>query len=136
VVDRQSQVLINLPTNDALALRRMLEARLPRLRARVLVLNGHIHNYERFQRKDVMYVVSGGGGAEPYPVLFRGANDLYRDTGFPVYHYLTLDVSGTRLHAVMWKVKDPAAQQLEVQSKDEFTIEAPPQTKSKPSRTR
>lgn len=126
VADRQSQILVNLPTSDALALRRMLEARLPRIHARVLVLNGHIHNYERFERKGVMYVVTGGGGAEPYPLLFRGAGDLYRDLGFPVYHFLTLDVNGTRLRAEMWKVKDPSAAKLEVEKKDDFTIEAPP----------
>ena len=52
------------------------------------------------------YAISGGGGAEPYPLLYRGRADLYRDTAFPVYHYLTIDVSDHRLHAVMWKVKD------------------------------
>lgn len=31
-----------------------------------LVLNGHDHNYQRFKRKGVTYVVHGGGGAPPY----------------------------------------------------------------------
>jgi acid phosphatase len=31
-----------------------------------LVLNGHDHNYQRFQRKGVTYVVHGGGGAGLY----------------------------------------------------------------------
>ena len=73
------------------------------------MFNGHIHNYERFERHGVEYVITGGGGAEPYPLLFRGHADLYQDTGFPVYHYLTLEVSNHKLHAVMWKVKDPDA---------------------------
>ena len=65
------------------------------MRAKVIVLSGHIHNYERFERDGVEYVTSGGGGAEPYPLIFRGSADLYRDTGFPVYHYLTLDYQRT-----------------------------------------
>ena len=31
-----------------------------------LVLNGHDHNYQRFRRKGVTYVVHGGGGAGLY----------------------------------------------------------------------
>ena len=72
----------------------------------------------------VEYVVTGGGGAEPYPVLFRGGADLYRDSGFPVYHYLTVEVGNHQLHAVMWKVKNPDADTLSVEQKDEFTITA------------
>ena len=129
VVDRQSQMFINLPTKEALNLRGILEAHLPKLRARVIVFNGHVHNYERFERNGVEYVVTGGGGAEPYPLLYRGRADLYRDTGFPVYHYLTLEIGDGKLHAVMWKVKDPEAPQLEVEQKDEFTLTALPAKK-------
>lgn len=136
MADRQSQILVGLPAPDALNLRDVLDARLPRIRAKVLVFNGHIHNYERFQRRGVMYVVTGGGGAEPYPVLYRGAEDLYQDPGFPVYHYLTLDIASHELHAVMWKVKDPDAKQLMVEQKDEFTIraETPSATHKRPNR--
>lgn len=124
MADRQSQVFVSLPSKEALALRQMLETRLAKIHARVIVLNGHIHNYERFERGGVAYVVTGGGGAVPYPVLFRGGGDLYRDTGFPVYHYLAVDVADHTLHAVMWKVKDPDAETLQVERKDEFTISA------------
>lgn len=124
MADRQSEIFAGVPTKDALALRGMLEARLESIRARVIVFNGHLHNYERFERKGVEYVVTGGGGALPYHVLFRGDGDLYRDTGFPVYHYLTVDVANHQLHAVMWKVKDPDAATLEVEAKDEFSISA------------
>jgi hypothetical protein len=124
MADRQSQIFVGLPSKDALALREILEARLPKIRARVIVLNGHIHNYERFERRNVVYVVTGGGGAVPYPVLFRGDGDLYRDTAFPVYHYLVIDVASHKLHAVMWKVKDPDAPALETEMKDEFTVDA------------
>jgi hypothetical protein len=125
MADEQSQVFANLPSKEALSLRGILEAHLHALHAKVVVFNGHIHNYERFERNGVEYVVSGGGGAEPYPLLFRGSADLYRDSAFPVYHYLTLEVRDHRLHAVMWKVKDPAAAALSVEAKDEFTLTAP-----------
>ena len=97
------------------------------MHAKVIVFSGHIHNYERFERNGVMYVISGGGGAEPYPLLFRGSGDLYRDTAFPVYHYLTRDYSKGKLRAAMWKVKDPDADSLTLEKKDEFTIVAEPQ---------
>jgi hypothetical protein len=124
MADRQSEVFANLPTKDCLILRGMLESRLPRIHAKVIVINGHIHNYERFERQGVEYVITGGGGAKPYPLLFRGEGDLYRDIAFPVYHYLTIDIENHQLHAVMWKVKDTEAQTLEDEVKDEFTIAA------------
>ena len=125
VADQQSQVFANLPSKDALNLRAILEAHLSRLHARVVVFNGHIHNYERFVRNGVEYVVTGGGGAQPYPILFRGRSDLYRDTAFPVYHYLTIDVGNHELHAVMWKVKNTDAAHLSVEAKDQFFLRAP-----------
>lgn len=103
MADRQSQLFFNMPSRDSLLLRGMLEARLGRIHAKVVVFNGHIHNYERFERKGVEYVVSGGGGAEPYPILVRGPEDLYRDPAFPVYHYLTLSIANHQLQATMWR---------------------------------
>lgn len=126
MADRQSQIFVGLPAPQALTLRNILEARLDSIRAKVIVFNGHIHNYERFERHGVEYVISGGGGAEPYPVLFRGSADLYKDSGFPVYHFLTLEVSDHQLHGVMWKVKNPEDANLSVEQKDEFTVKASP----------
>jgi len=129
MADRQSQIFVGLPTPASLGLRNILEARLDKLHARVIVFNGHIHNYERFERNGVEYVITGGGGAEPYPLLFRGKGDLYQDTAFPVYHYITLNVANHRLHAAMWKVADPDAPTLSVAQKDQFTVD-PPAAKS------
>lgn len=126
VVDEQSKLFTNLPSKEALTLCHLLEIHLYKMHAKVIVFNGHLHNYERFERNGVEYVTSGGGGAEPYPLLFRGSEDLYRDTAFPVYHYLTLDYRKGELHAVMWKVKDPDADTLSVEKKDEFTLVAEP----------
>lgn len=135
MADEQSQVFAGQPTKDALLFRGILEARLARIRASIVVLNGHIHNYERFESRGVEYVVSGGGGAEPYPLLFRGGADLYHDTAFPVFHYLTLEVTGHKLHAVMWKVKDPEAATLSIEAKDQFTLTAPAKKVSPKART-
>jgi acid phosphatase type 7 len=126
VADPQTRLLLNVPSGNALVLRDILEARLHRIQAKVVVFNGHLHNYERFVRNGVEYVVTGGGGAEPYPILIRGRSDLYRDTAFPVYHYLTVDIENGKLHAVMWKIKNPDAHNLTVEAKDEFTLIAPP----------
>jgi acid phosphatase type 7 len=126
VVDQQSKLFTNMPSKEALTLRHLLEIHLHKMHTKVIVFNGHIHNYERFERNGVEYVTSGGGGAEPYPVLFRGSEDLYQDKGFPVYHYLTLDYRSGQLHAVMWKVKDPDAANLSLEKKDEFTLIAEP----------
>ncbi len=130
MADEQTHMFVGLPSPDALLYRKVLEAHLNQLRAKVLVLNGHIHNYERFERRGVEYVVTGGGGAEPYPLLIRGAADLYHDhpRGHPVYHYLTLDVNGRALHATMWRVKDPDASSLFVEAQDSFTLTAPAPT--------
>lgn len=136
MADEQSQIFVNLPSKDSLVYRDILDSRLGHLHAKVIVFNGHIHNYERFERRGVEYVVTGGGGAEPYPILLRGRADLYRDTSFPVYNYLTLDVSAHQLHAVMWKVKDPQAGQLNVAAMDQFTVSAIPQKPATRKRTK
>jgi hypothetical protein len=127
MADEQTHMFVRLPSPDALVYRSVLEAHLDKLRAKVLVLNGHIHNYERFEQHGVEYVVTGGGGAEPYPLLIRGAADLYHDhpRGHPVYHYLTLDVSGRNLHVTMWRVRDPDASELSVDAQDSFMLTAP-----------
>ncbi len=124
VADTQSQLVASLPGKDSLFLRGVVEDHVGHMHARVLVFNGHIHNYERFERHGVEYIVTGGGGAVPYPILFRGSHDLYRDTGFPVYNYVTLEVKDHQLHGVMWKVIDPEAANMNVEAKDSFTVKA------------
>ena len=124
VADEQSQWIAGLPSKSALDLRGILDAHMAILHARVVVFIGHIHNYERFVRNGAEYVVTGGGGAEPYPLLLRGSGDLYRDMAFPVYHFLTIDVDDGKLHAVMWKIQDPDATKLRVVAKDQFFLSA------------
>jgi len=133
IADEQSQLVAGLPTHDAQILRGILTANLPKMHAKVVVFNGHIHNYERFEAGGVEYVVTGGGGAVPYPILIRGRHDLYQDSGFPVYNFLTLEVHDHQLQGVMWKVIDPDAKALNVEAKDNFIVKAnPPPLRSAP----
>ncbi|MFI4889879.1 MAG: metallophosphoesterase family protein [Steroidobacterales bacterium] len=98
----------------------------PRSHARFFVSAGHTHNYERFRRHGVVYLVSGGGGAHPYPVE-RGPHDLYRSPEFPNYHYVRLELRAGALVAEMFRLADyaaaaPAAWEL----KDRFELKLRP----------
>ncbi len=93
-------------------------------RVRFIVNAWHIHNYERFFRDGTVYLVSGGGGAAPIPVT-RTANDLYKGTEFPNYHYLKFILRGKRLSAEMIRVADPNAPKPKWEVKDRFQISAP-----------
>jgi 3',5'-cyclic AMP phosphodiesterase CpdA len=85
------------------ALAQLLEARQATTRARFVVFSGHVHNYERYERGGVEYIVTGGGGAKPYMVP-RQPGDHYTDEG-PTYHYCTLDVDKGRLEFNMYKLE-------------------------------
>ena len=85
-------------------LAQVLEDRAKHISAGMLVVNGHVHNYERYEHGGVMYVVSGGGGARPAPVK-RSPGDFYKDAG-PTYHYVKIHVANHQLHAEMAKYED------------------------------
>ena len=92
-------------------------------RLRFIVAAGHIHNYERFLQDDIVYLVSGGGGADPRPIV-RLPADLYQDPGFPNYHYVRFVLDGERLTGTMVRVADPDAAAPVWQEKDHFAIRA------------
>jgi hypothetical protein len=79
---------------------RYLAATAPGLRARVIVVGSHVHNYERFERDGVAYVVSGGGGAKPLPVL-RMSGELSQLKTSVNFHYLRFTLKGERLTCTM-----------------------------------
>ncbi len=56
-----------------------------------IVFSSHVHNYERYCHNGIYYVVSGGGGAEPY-VVTRDPDDFYAKSG-DSFHYCRLTVS-------------------------------------------
>jgi hypothetical protein len=70
------------------------------LQARVIVVGSHIHNYERYRRDDVTYLVSGGGGAKPVPVL-RFFGDLSKLDTAVNFHYLRFRLEGGELQGTM-----------------------------------
>jgi hypothetical protein len=76
--------------------------------ARFIVCSGHVHNYERFERNGVVYLVSGGGGAKPLRV-YRGSSDRYRDSSFPNYHYIRFELQRGHLTAEMVRLEDYSA---------------------------
>ena len=88
---------------DEQPLAQMLEQRQSTLRAHIIAIAGHVHNYERYQHGGVTYIVSGGGGATPYKVR-RNPNDFYREDG-PTYHYCTFTVDHGKLSAQMHKLE-------------------------------
>jgi hypothetical protein len=92
-------------------------------RVRFVVAAGHIHNYERFYQDGIVYLVSGGGGAEPRPIV-RLPADLYQDSSFPNYHYVKFVEDGNKLVATMIRVADPAGATPQWEEKDHFEVQA------------
>jgi acid phosphatase type 7 len=77
------------------------------LRAQVVVVGSHVHNYERYSRNGVTYLVSGGGGAKPVPAvrLFGELSKLHTAVN---YHYIRFILENDRLTGTM--VRFDAAQ--------------------------
>lgn len=124
VNDIQSEVIANLPETPEVTLRHYLEAQSAREHAKFIVVSGHVHNYERFELGGISYIVSGGGGAKPYPVFARNPQDLYRDPADPNFNYLVFQVHGKQADATMYRVVDPKAATLAVEVKERFTLRA------------
>ena len=124
VTDIQTQMVVSLPGPEDIELRNYIESVGQRSHARFVVVNGHIHNYERFERGGVTYLVSGGGGAKPYPILVRGDQDLYRQPGFPNFHYLVFEIHGKHADVTMHRIADPTAETFKEEVKDTFTLDA------------
>jgi Icc-related predicted phosphoesterase len=79
-----------------------IESRAAQSKAKFVVVAGHVHNYERYERNGVTYVVTGGGGATPY-MINREPNDYYKDPGAS-YHYCRFEVGLTKLTMHMIKL--------------------------------
>jgi Icc-related predicted phosphoesterase len=104
------------------ALGQFLEERQKKMRARIVVFNGHVHNYERYEHGGVTYFVTGGGGARPYSIL-RHADDPYKDPGVN-YHYLLMQIDHGRLTVSMHKLEFRDGKEVWSQP-DSVTIAAP-----------
>jgi calcineurin-like phosphoesterase family protein len=121
VADVQTKMFVDHnPRENEIALSNFLEANRKRS-VKFVVIAGHIHNYERFEQNGVVYLVSGGGGAVPYPVE-RTPGDAYQDASFPNYHYLKFVLAGDALKATMFRLADPNT--LKWEAKDTFEVRA------------
>jgi acid phosphatase type 7 len=122
--DIQSEVIADLPSAAEMKLRDYLESQSAKNHAKFIVVSGHVHNYERFEHGGISYIVSGGGGAKPYPVYARNPEDLYRDKKFPNFNYVVLQVHGKQADTTMYRVADPKAATLTTEIKERFTLNA------------
>jgi hypothetical protein len=120
IADVQSEFIANIPAPESLELRKYLEARAVTARQKFIAVYGHIHNYERFEFNGITHIISGGGGAEPYPVFIRGPQDHYHDSAFPVFHYVVLSIRGKQAEGTMYKIADPKAAVYSAVAKDHF----------------
>jgi acid phosphatase type 7 len=79
---------------------RYLSRKAGSLRARVVVVGSHVHNYERYYRDGVTYLVSGGGGAKPVPAfrVFGERSKLKTSVNF---HYIRFTLENERLTGTM-----------------------------------
>jgi acid phosphatase type 7 len=111
------------PRPNEIALADFLKTAAATSRAKFLVAAGHIHNYERFVQNDVVYLVSGGGGAHPYPVE-RTPSDLYQDRSFPNFHYVKLVLEGDTLKGTMYRFVYPGTETPAWEVKDTFQLRA------------
>jgi Icc-related predicted phosphoesterase len=85
------------------ALGAMIEQHAARMKQKIIVIAGHVHNYERYSRNRVTYIVSGGGGATPYRIE-RAPGDVLYGEPFPNYHICDITVDGPELKVRMNKV--------------------------------
>lgn len=100
----------------------LLEETQKHVRARIVVFNGHVHNYERHEHGGVTYFVTGGGGAHAFPVP-RKPEDPYQDPGIN-YHYLLGEVDHHHLTITMNKVELKNGKEIWTQP-DKVTVTAP-----------
>ncbi|MGB8534986.1 MAG: metallophosphoesterase [Acidobacteriaceae bacterium] len=124
VSDLQTAFMLGIPDPSTLRLRHELEAWAGKSRAKFVVFNGHIHNYERFEMNGIMHVISGGGGARPYPIFIRGDQDLYQAGTYPNFNYEVITLEGKHAEAKMFRVVDPDAADKRVELKDSFVLDA------------
>src|SRR5580700_1628684 len=93
------------------------------LHARVVVVGSHIHNYERFRRDDVTYLVSGGGGAKPVPVL-RMFGELSKLGTTENFHYIRFRLEGGDLQGTMVRFDPERNAETAWTEPDRFEVKA------------
>jgi hypothetical protein len=89
----------------------------------VVVVSSHIHNYERFLRDDVTYLVSGGGGAKPVPVL-RLFGELSKLDTAENFHYIRFRLESGNLRGTMVRFDPERPVETAWTEPDRFEIKA------------
>ena len=79
-----------------------------------LVLSGHDHNYQRFKRRRVTYVVHGGGGARPYALRACRRGYTTRIRARATHGFLHLTVTPTAVDVVVMDVSGQAIDRFRV----------------------
>jgi hypothetical protein len=95
------------------------------LKVRVVVVGSHIHNYERFRRDDVTYLVSGGGGAKPVPVL-RLFGELSKLGTAENFHYIRFRLEGDDLQGTMVRFDPGRPPETAWTEPDRFEVRSTP----------
>ncbi|HWX34699.1 MAG TPA: metallophosphoesterase [Steroidobacteraceae bacterium] len=93
------------------------------LQARVVVVGSHIHNYERFRRGHVTYLVSGGGGAKPVRVL-RLFGELSKLDTAENFHYIRFRFEGGDLQGTMVRFDPKRNAETAWTEPDRFEVKA------------
>lgn len=121
---------VHKPRPTQIALSKLVEARQQNSRAHIIVIAGHVHNYERFQHNGVAYIVSGGGGAAPVKFT-RAADDLYPQNALfgkndpaneDQYHYCVFTVDHSKLNFQMMKLVSKA-NTVSFEPRDSFAMD-------------
>jgi acid phosphatase type 7 len=99
------------------------------LHARVVVIGSHVHNYERFRRDDVTYLVSGGGGAKPVPVL-RMFGELSKLDTAVNFHYVRFRLENGKLEGTMVRFEPERPAETAWTEPDRFEVDAKDRSKS------
>lgn len=80
-----------------------------------LVLNGHDHNYQRFESNvGVNYVVSGGGGRQLYPLTNKCPREPRLVSRAMRYHFVGVEVQGNTLNVSVVGTDDAVLDQFTV----------------------
>ena len=96
-------------------------------KTRILMVSGHVHNYEHFRHGGVEYIVTGGGGAQPHP-LHRSDNDLFKPKvpDENEYHYCLISIDHEKLRLEMYRLDDVADSKAQFSVSDSFDLPLPP----------
>jgi hypothetical protein len=108
---------------DEKEIARYLSGQSHSLQTRVVVVSSHIHNYERFRRDNVTYLVSGGGGAKPVPVL-RLFGELSKLDTAVNFHYVRFRLEGGELQGTMVRFDPEGNAESAWTEPDRFEVKA------------